>query len=170
MQAQDVGGVKAQVVDTNVLVAAEELCDSAKESCIKNCILRLKDLRASGLVLIDGAGLIMDEYRRNLEHAGQPRTGWAFYKWLCSHEGARARHVTITPVSGPDEDFVEFPHTPALEGFDRSDRKFVAVAIASSLNPPIANATDSDWANYHRALSDVGVTVQFLCPEDCAPA
>ena len=68
--------------------------------------------------------------------------------------------VEITPDGIGD--YKEFPEDPDLANFDPSDRKFVAVAIASGANPTIFNATDSDWQDAEAALKKY-VTVQQLC-------
>jgi len=52
-----------------------------------------------------------------------------------------------------------------LARFDRSDRKFVAVALASQLNPNVLNATDTDWWHYRECLAKHGVRVVFLCSD-----
>src|SRR5207245_8723519 len=69
-----------------------------------------------------------------------------------------------TPIPGVPGDFAEFPRDPALEGFDLSDRKFVAVARASRHSPTVLNAVDSDWRIYEEPLKRHGVEVEFLCP------
>lgn len=158
------------VIDTNVLVTADGRADHVSDLCQTNCIQFLADARSAGHILVDDQHLILGEYLSQLRHGGQSGAGWAFYKWLHDHRNVRMPMVQITPIPGSDEDYEEFPHTGSLVGFDRSDRKFVAVARASGKNPPIANATDSDWADFHGALRDAGITVQFLCPADCAPA
>ena len=76
--------------------------------------------------------------------------------------------VTITP--DPEWGFEEFPHDDRLgritdhPRFDRSDRKYVAVALASRKKPTILNAVDSDWSEHQDALSDNDIVVQELCP------
>jgi hypothetical protein len=59
--------------------------------------------------------------------------------------------------------FAEFPDDLALLAFAPSDKKFVAVALASRTNPPILNATDSDWRLFEQALQKHGVQVEQLC-------
>ncbi|MBC6473672.1 MAG: hypothetical protein GDA48_13345 [Hormoscilla sp. GM102CHS1] len=71
--------------------------------------------------------------------------------------------MRITEIS--ENNFQEFPQDPALADFDLSDRKFVALALAYPEKPPILNAVDSDWRNFHDRLSTHGVRVEFLCPE-----
>ena len=73
--------------------------------------------------------------------------------------------MSITPSI--ERTFEEYPDddAPALAKFDRDDRKFVAVALASGTFPDIINATDTDWWAPRRALQQLGVRVRFLCPD-----
>ncbi len=71
----------------------------------------------------------------------------------------------ITPSGAGDKTFVEFPTDLRLAKFDPSDRKFVATILASGEQAPIINAADTDWWDFRDALSDHGITVEFLCPE-----
>jgi len=73
--------------------------------------------------------------------------------------------ITQQPSSSDPKDFVEFPNDSTLQNFDRSDRKFVAVALAHPETPPILNATDSDWWHYRIALEMHGIKLHFLCPD-----
>jgi hypothetical protein len=153
-------------LDTNVAVVANGRASQASNSCVSTCITALLDLRESHRVLVDERGLILDEYRRSLSPSGQPGPGDAFFKWLWDNQGNpdHCRQVDITPT-GDARGFEEFPDDPGLATFDRSDRKFVAVAIASVERPPILNASDTDWWNHRDALSRHGVTIRFLCQE-----
>ena len=76
---------------------------------------------------------------------------------------AAVRQVTITPHE--QRGFEEFPDDPELARFDRDDRKFVAVALASGTSPPIVNASDRDWWEHREALQVHGIEILFLCPE-----
>lgn len=153
------------VVDTNVAIVANGCYVPASEQCTGACIEALLAAQA-GLVLVDDCYRIFDEYRQHLSHSGQPGVGDAFFKWLWNNQAnpASCRQVTITPC--PDgRVFQEFPNDPALASFDRDDRKFVAVALASAEHPWILNATDSDWWVFRTALTNHGVKTRFLCPE-----
>lgn len=154
------------VIDTNVAVVANGRHPPASVDCIENCIDALLNARTAG-VLVDDGGRIFDEYRRHLSHAGQPGAGDAFFKWLWSNQADShsCRQIPITPVEADDADFAEFPASEALAGFDRADRKFVAVAVASREDPEILNASDGGWWRHRRGLADCGVRVAFLCPE-----
>jgi len=163
--------VKPVVIDTNVLAVAEGLADHADNDCRRTCVAFLRDVRSSGVVLVDDGRRIFGEYLRPFRHRRQPGVGWSFARWLM--DGARARRqlraIPIRPRAGDQEDYEEFPREASLAAFDPSDRKFVAVALASGLDPDIANTVDSDWAMFHSALQAVGVRIQFLCPHLCAP-
>ena len=54
---------------------------------------------------------------------------------------------------------------PSSPEFDRDDRKFVAVALASGTSPPIVNASDRDWWEHREVLQVHGIEILFLCPE-----
>lgn len=153
------------LIDTNVAVTANRGATHASPDCVLSCIRALKDLRETKRILVDQLGFIMREYRRHLAPAGQPGTGDMFFKWLWDNQGnpQLCRHVVVTVNGNPDRSFEEFPDDMELSRFDRSDRIFVAVALASRESPPILNATDSDWTAFERQLANHGVRVQFLC-------
>jgi hypothetical protein len=51
----------------------------------------------------------------------------------------RVERISLPKDPATDE-FVDFPNDPALNGFDRSDRKFAAAARKAEV--PVATATD----------------------------
>jgi hypothetical protein len=161
--------MKSFVIDTNVLIVASERTPHASLSCIRFCQSTLNTIRNPGgiAVSLDSLGLILLEYFGNLSRSGQPGLGDAFAKWLYDHQYDQSicELVEITPKNSSLDDFEEFPHAPELADFDRSDRKFVAVARASAHNPPILNATDADWWDFRERLKEIGVDVEFLCPD-----
>jgi imidazolonepropionase-like amidohydrolase len=65
-----------------------------------------------------------------------------------------------------DGTYAHFPDDPALADFDRSDRKFAA--LARNAKAPVATATDSDWLNHRAALVRHAIAVDFIC--GCDPA
>jgi hypothetical protein len=133
-----------------------------------NCARRLEEITASETIVLDDDGKILAEYQRNLDRGGQPGAGYAFLKWVYHNlwNTERCKQVPITSVQDDNENFLEFPKDPALANFDRDDRKFVAVARAHPQHPPILTATDTDWWEYRHALSNNGVTLDFLCEEE----
>jgi len=154
-------------VDTNVPVVANGNQPQADIACVLACVNALRDVRERGQVLVDSNGLIFNEYRRHLSPKGQPGPGDAFFKWLWDNQGnpKHCAQVAITPIGPSDTDFAEFPNDPELAKFDPSDRKFVAVAVASGKSPEVLNATDTDWWDHRMALMRNGIRVRFLCPQ-----
>ena len=157
---------KAVVIDTNVLVVANERAPQADSGCVLRCVDALVAAQRNTITAVDAGGRIVDEYFRNARRSGQPGVGDAFAKWLFDHQyqAEFCEQVEITPMEGDGQDFVEFPDDPALAGFDPSDRKFVAVAAASIRGPRVLQATDTKWWQYRRLLARHGVHVNFLCP------
>ena len=153
------------VIDTNVAVVANDRETDVSSHCVTACVDALLQIRDQHCVLIDNLDLILDEYRVYLRPAGEPGAGDAFFKWLWDNQGNlnHCRRIEITPNASGS--FDEFPTAPVLNAFDKSDRKFVAVALASGENPEILNACDSDWWLFQEALSAEGLTVTQLCPE-----
>ncbi|MGD8453692.1 MAG: hypothetical protein PVJ57_17910 [Phycisphaerae bacterium] len=159
--------MSAFVIDTNVPVVANGRAEQAGAGCVLACLQALEEVYASGIVILDEGGLVLDEYMNNLNMSGQPGAGDFFFKWVWQNQAVpqRCERVTITPRQDDPSDFEEFPRDPRLAGFDRADRKFVALAIASSLEPTVLNAVDSDWWDFGAALAENGARVRNLCPE-----
>jgi hypothetical protein len=119
-----------RVVDTNVLIVANGRdCPQASRECILACVRRLRDIEQHGTLVIDDEWLIIGEYKHKVSQTGEPGVGDAFLKWVLTNQSKLqcVEKVSITPTG--DDAFAEFPRTPSLENFDRSDRKFVAVAL-----------------------------------------
>lgn len=156
----------AVVVDTNVMVVANGKAEQAGIDCVLSCVSALENVKQGSVVLVDSGYRIFDEYRRHASLAGQPGLGDSFLKWLWNNQAnpMHCEQVEITSKETDPDDFEEFPIDPDLADFDRSDRKFVAVALASGKTPVILNATDSDWWNFRAPLKMNGIQVEFLCP------
>lgn len=157
----------AVVVDTNVAMVASRLTPQADERCVDACIKRLAAIKNNGGLLVDDLGLILREYTQNLGFSGQPGAGHAFAKWAHDHqaipEKVKQIHVTQRTDNGWRR-FDQFPDRSDLSAFDKSDQKFVAVALVSRESPPILHATDRGWWNHKPALDAAGVNVESLCP------
>jgi hypothetical protein len=152
------------IVDTNVPIVANKAAPQASVQCVATCAQKLKQIRDEHTLVLDDGWHILREYMNNLRSGGQPGAGDAFLRWVLTNRGnpRRCSFVHVTPQSAS---FAEFPADPELTGFDLSDHKFVAVAIAHPEHPPILNATDSDWWDYRHALNRHGVHIDFVCPD-----
>jgi hypothetical protein len=158
------------VVDTNVAVVANGYrSEQASADCVLTCTERLDRIMSGEVKLVlDNRWKIIDEYSRNLRSSGQPGVGDAFLRWVLTNwrKPQQCELVPITPIDDLENDFQEFPTDPALNDFDPDDRKFIAVALAHSQNPPILQAVDSKWWEFRYALQQNGVTVEFICEDD----
>ena len=153
------------VMDTNVARVANGKTEQAGPACVLECVMALRRIQDEHCVLLDDSNLIYNEYRRRLSYSGQPGPGDAFFKWLHDNQGHPDHCRKVTVTLDPDREFEEFPNDPDLASFDRSDRKFVAVVLASETGPEVLNASDTDWRDYSTELQRHGVAVVFLCPE-----
>ena len=149
------------VIDTNVAVVANGRNTHADLQCQIACIEKLESITNRHTLAIDDKGLIFQEYQKHLNFNGQPGTGDIFFKYLFynQHNKRKVFTCTITPVEDPRKGFSELPDND----LDSSDRKFLAVSVAS--NATIINATDSDWSEQAFLLRKLGVKVNQLCPQ-----
>ena len=157
--------IEELIVDSNVLYVANGVTPQASLSCIRACARELNNVPKGFRPVLDRRGLILREYRRVDPRPGQRRPGDVFYKWVARNFANEdlVRLVEIHPHT--EREFVEFPEDQRLADFDRDDRKFVAVALASGTSPPIVNASDTDWWEHCEALQAHGIEILFFCPE-----
>lgn len=152
------------VVDTNVAIAANGRNTHASEECQLACIDLLETLsinKNGEIVVLDDIGLIFDEYSEHLSYRGQPGVGDMFFKYL--HDNKHAQRsivlVSVTPNNDESTGFCELP----VNSIDKSDRKFLAVALVAGAD--IVNALDTDWHEQHAFVSQLDVKTRQLCPE-----
>jgi AAA ATPase domain len=109
--------------------------------------------------------------RHRVFHPGDDNTQvklGTFRDLIFGHDLSRemVHRVSITPMDRPPRLFEQFPEHDALQTFDPSDQKFVAVANAHPDKPPILQATDSKWWGWKDALRECGIIVEFLCQDE----
>lgn len=154
------------VVDVNVPIVAEKKSDQTHNQCISACIKALEKILLNGSIVLDENWLIMKEYENHLKPKGEPGLGFAFLRWIYENKANPARCIWVRLNIGRDESEIEeFPRDQSLERFDRADRKYVAVSIASGINPIIVNAVDSDWWDYGTQLRSIGISIENLCSQ-----
>ena len=150
------------VVDTNVLIAANGRRTHADLQCQLACVRRLKSLinHKQEAVAIDDKDRILDEYRRHMKFGGGPM-GDEFFMHVHNnlHNDSQVLVVPVTPSENDSRGFEELPDNT----FDRSDRKFLAVAVVAKA--AVLNATDSDWGEQAILMNDLGIEVDQLCPQ-----
>ncbi len=158
----------AFVIDVNVAIVANGHAPQANLACISACVNALECVFKNGMIVLDDNMRILREYKKYLSPKGQPGVGDAFMKWVWDNQAVanRCERVALTPTGNGTTDFAEFPDVPVLRRFDKSDRKYVAVAIASKNNPEVLNAVDPDWWEHQNALKENGIRLRFLCPQN----
>ena len=150
------------VVDTNVPIVANGRDDGIRPvnpDCRKAAIeflVRILDNKEK--IFLDNPGEILAEYRRLLRPSGQPGVGDRFYHEVLLNK-AMIERVDL-PKRG-DGEYRDLPQGVIDSGFDRSDRKFAALAKRESA--PVVNAVDSDWLDALSLLAANGIHVKFLC-------
>lgn len=160
---------KKCLVDTNVAKAANLATQpdpyaDIPEACVLACVEAVEHVIKERGLILDAGDEIFNEYRQQLSMKGQPGMGDRFMKWVNDHRHNPDYCDRVTVTKNGDS-YDEFPIHDGLKDFDKSDRKFVAVANAHPNKPPILQATDSKWWGWKDALAEVGVTAHFLCPE-----
>ncbi len=149
------------IVDTNVIVVANRQNFKVVQNCVDACIKFLIEAKDNSVVLIDRGDEIRKEYSDNLKTGRPYQLGAQFLFHILQQMGNDA-HVRIVDLGKHrDGSFSDFPKVPELANFDRSDRKFAA--LARKTRTAVTNAVDGDWADSRIALKNNGINVSFLC-------
>lgn len=153
------------IVDTNVILAANNQDNEWGPKLAFACANRLDKVKSTGQLCVDSAELIFREYRNKL-NGSRAGFGNMFYLWVMQNRRnlAVCHFVTLTPTPDHPGQFAEFPDlAPELNNrIDHSDRKFIAVANAHPAKPSILQATDSKWIGWKNGLTAVGIHVDFI--------
>ena len=154
------------VVDTNVILVANDSHAEVSPECVLECVERLSRVMESGSIAIDDGHRILGEYLHKTSPGNGKGVGDIFVKWVLANMG-NAQRVQQVPLHELNADqFAEFPAGPLEAVFDLSDRKFAAVANAHPAKPPIWQAADCKWLDWWPELKAHGVDVMFLCSDD----
>ena len=154
------------VVDTNVLLIANQQHQGVSPECVFACVEWLELLRERGCTVLDHGYEVLGEYRNKTTPNTGNRVGDAFLKWLYQNMGNAQRVSFVSIEKHPERGYAGFPNDPALAEFDPADRKFVAVAAAHPNKPPILQGSDAKWLEWSGILDLHGIQVSFLCPAD----
>ena len=149
------------VVDTNVPIVANGCAPQTDDQCRSSCVGKLRYLMEQGTVAIDDKDAILKEYINNFSRSAGRSVGDQFFIHVINNQyvETRVQRAAVTPIDDERRSFEELPENT----FDRSDRKFLAVAV--SADAVILNATDSDWGEQKELMDTLGVEVEQLCPQ-----
>jgi len=151
------------IIDTNVILVANDKHQDVVDDCKDKCVIFLGAVQRNKVtLLLDKAGEIMQEYRKNLQSENRPYDiGARFWIYIAQNQG-RPEIVNFVELDKDSQgNFMDFPNIGKLKKFDASDRKFAALARKTCT--PVTNATDSDWVNFYSELKSNGILVNFLC-------
>ena len=159
------------IIDTNVPMKAANMNirDELDAKCSYACLEFIRHIIETNdtIVVLDSGKEILREYRNNLNSGGQNTVATVFLNWVCRNltcgetSLVELQYLTITG----DREYAEFPQSPSLNGFDISDRNFIALANAHPEHPPIAEGSDSLWWGFRDVLKELGIHIHFLCKD-----
>ena len=151
------------VIDTNVIVVADDGHSECGADCLRACIDRLERVKKFERVVVDEDYQIIKEYLGRVCTSGKAKTlGGEFLKWLMQNLPNADHCIRITLNQIGHGLFSESP--TGFHGFDKDDMKFLAVANALSPKPPILQAVDTKWSAWSKEFSAAGITIENLCP------
>lgn len=148
------------VVDTNVLIVANEKSDQADVACELNTARFLRTVLERDVVLVDTMGMAIDEYKRRCNLAGQPGVGDLFFAEVFNNIANEERVVQVYIGDSSDEVRANIPDS--LSSFDPSDIKWIALYLHGGASA-IYNAVDSDYSEWADVLAAEGIGVVELC-------
>ena len=153
------------IVDTNVILVANNEHYGVSPKCVIECIDRLQNLMKLGSVVIDDAYKILSEYQNKTSPMKAKQPGDVFVRWILRNSSNQLRVERVAISETAVNEYAEIDSK--LHGrLDPSDRKFVAVALAHPDIPEILQATDCKWIDWVSDLQSAGVTISFVCPDD----
>jgi hypothetical protein len=156
------------VIDTNVPVIANGAMNNkskmpASLKCQISAVEALFKAVNSQCILLDLEGNIQNEYQRYLNAKGQPGVGDQFFRHILNSIPSRVERLSLPKRCDGEYSFL--PQEIIDCGFDRSDRKFAA--LAKQAGASVINAVDSDWVQHGLTLSNAGIEVENVCGTDC---
>jgi hypothetical protein len=158
--------MKIAVVDTNVILIANNAHPEASPECVIACVNRLNELMKSGILVLDDSHRILKEYLNKTTPRKAKGVGDLFVQWALRNQG-QTRHVQQVALTELQQHrYEEFPDPVLESSFDAPDRKFVAVAYKHPARPPVWQAADCKWLDWWPTLAVCGVKVEFLCEAD----
>ena len=152
------------VVDTNVWVLADRITSisgdtpAVEADCIEACYRWIQQFaEGNDSLVVDRSYRIFREYRLNISIGGLSE------QILNRLESIPLERLVFVDIEFDRDGYAIVPTEAMIE--DESDRKFIAVAIASEPYAPIYNATETDWTEEKERLSLFGLIVHELCPD-----
>ena len=150
------------VVDVNVPMVSDGKSPQATQQCVLNCVSFIERLKNSHKLILDSRSKILQEYTNKLSSRREDSLSREFFRWVMSIHADPAYCEKVNICPNRQRGFDEFPTDNKLRRFHWDDRKYIAVAIAHSEKPEIAQAVDNKWRPFERDLRRHGVRILFL--------
>jgi hypothetical protein len=155
------------VLDTNVLLVASasdpsspfkdsEHVPLAEQRAVLKWLSEFRRDRSRHLVL-DEQREVMREYKRQLG-----KNDYGYQVVIEKLQTARFHRIELDEGGA-----ARLPEPLQTEVKDRSDRKFVAVALADAGESSLVNACDTDWYDCQDALMQAGINVEQIIDDWC---
>lgn len=152
------------VIDTNVAIVANGDSERVTIDCRLAAVQLLQDAVDKGMIFVDSAGAIQDEYRRHLNPRGEPGIGDRFYLEVINSDPKRVARIDVE--KDVDGHYIDLPPDIVESTFDHGDRVFAAVAKKSKAK--VYNSVDTDWVEHQALIESCGIPIVFLCGADPA--
>lgn len=147
------------VIDTNVPIVANGDSERVTIGCRLAAVELLQKAINKGMIFVDSAGAIEDEYRRYLNPRGQPGVGDRFYLEIINSDPNKVKRIDVE--KDIDGQYSDLPQEIISSAFDQGDRVFAAVARKSKAK--IYNTVDTDWIEHRATIEEHGIPIVFLC-------
>ena len=153
------------ILDTNVPAKAAvspATCPPEELKMQKACMEYIGELVKSKekKLVLDLDHEIWKEYHNNV--CNSSNIGKIFFRWLYEYYATISPEDHIKLNKGSDGKYVDYPYDVETQGFDESDKKFVALANAHQEKPPIIEAADGKWLGYEQSFAKYGIHIEFL--------
>ena len=153
------------IMDTNVAAKAatpQEECKPEEWDMQERCIEFIREFtkNTDSQLVLDFDYEIIKEYRNRIPN--DTSIGKIFWHWFNCYIGKIPFENMVKLEKDDDGNYVMFPLEKRTEEFDRSDRKFVALARTHNEHPPIIEAADGKWLGFKDVFGEYGVHIEFL--------
>ena len=160
-----------RIIDTNVPLTAAGINENVTLLCKQHCVRVVNLVRNRAIcIVIDRDGEVLREYANKVHQKRSSLLDLAglFLIYVRSNSGYKERvhQIHLRKVNG---EYADWPQDQTLTGFDPSDKKWVALALAfrqqTGQDAPVAYAIERGWDKYGEALNQHGVVLEHLCAE-----
>lgn len=156
------------IIDTNVIYKAGtpiSKLDGDDLDCADKCSCFLEKFvnDHTNTLVLDKGRRIFKEYISAYDKISRecPSVATVFLRTVFGHK-PKFGVDNSTEITPDGDSFCEYPSDARLTDFDRSDKKFIALANAHASHPQIVEGADSKWWGIKNVLAEYGISVYFV--------